>query len=79
MYPVGEVFSCSEVRPLSKKKKKKRCPWSDSKLHLMAQVLGIWGIWSNPSLPLLPGQLGPEVVVTVKLSSMNQIELFENY
>ena len=28
------------------------------------------------SLPLLPGQLSPGVVVLVRVSSMNQIELF---
>ena len=35
-------------------------------------------IWSIPSLPLLPGQLQPEVIVSVMIVSMTQNESF-NY
>ena len=35
----------------------------------------LWGMWSTPSLPLLPGQLWPRVVVPDGLPYMGQIEL----
>ena len=34
----------------------------------------IWGMWSNPSLPLLPGKLRLRVVVPDRVLSMRQIE-----
>ena len=37
-----------------------------------------WGMCSTPSQPLLPGPLKPGVVVTVRILSMDQIELFSN-
>ena len=38
----------------------------------------IQGMWSTPSLPLLPGPLWPGVVVHVRVLSMAQIELFDH-
>ena len=43
-----------------------------------ASVLELWGMWSSPSLPLLPGPLWPRVVVPVRVLSMVQIELFNH-
>ena len=37
----------------------------------------IWEMRSNPSLPLLPDSLWPEVVAPDKVVSMGQIELFD--
>ena len=34
-----------------------------------------WGMWSNTSLTLLPGQLGPGEVARDRARSMGQIEL----
>ena len=42
-----------------------------------ASVLELWGMWSTPSLPLLPGPLSPGVVVLVKILSKGQVELFD--
>ena len=36
------------------------------------------GMWSTPSLPLLPGSLWPDIVVPLRLLSMGQIELFDH-
>ena len=38
-------------------------------------MLEFWGMWSTPSLPLLPGPLWPGVVVPDRVLSMGQIEL----
>ena len=35
-------------------------------------------MWITPSLPLLPDPLEPGVVVLVRISSMDQIELFNH-
>ena len=35
----------------------------------------IWGMWSTPSLPLLPGSLWPGMVVPVRIPFIDQIEL----
>ena len=40
-----------------------------------ALALEIWGMWSTPSLPLLPGPLWSGVVVLDRVLSMGQIEL----
>ena len=44
-----------------------------------APVLEIYTMWNIPSLPLLLGTLWPEVVVPVSISSLGQINQFENY
>ena len=41
-------------------------------------VLEIWEMLTIPSLPLLPGPLWPVVVVSVRVPSMGQIELFNH-
>ena len=40
------------------------CPGYDTKQSdgEVPVMLGLWGIWSTPSLPLLPGPLWPGVV-----------------
>ena len=41
-------------------------------------ILKLWGMWSTPSLLLLPGPLRFRVVVPVRVPSMDQIELFNH-
>ena len=36
--------------------------------------LEIWGMWSTPSVPLLPGPLWPRVVAPDVVQSIGQIE-----
>ena len=38
-------------------------------------MLELWGMWSNPSLPLLPGPLWLRVVALDRILCMGQIEL----
>ena len=38
-------------------------------------MLELWGMWSTPSLPLLPGSLWPGVVAPDRVLFMGQIEL----
>ena len=38
-------------------------------------MLELWGTWSIPLLPSLPGSLGPGVVAPDRVLSMGQIEL----
>ena len=38
-------------------------------------MLGLWGMWSTSSLPLLLGSLWPGVVAPDRVLSMDQIEL----
>ena len=42
-----------------------------------APVMEPWGMWSTPSLPLLPCPHRSGVVVPVRVSSMGQIERFD--
>ena len=46
---------------------------SDSEAPAM---LELWGMWSNLSLPLLPGSLCIEVLAPDRVLSMGQIKLF---
>ena len=46
--------------------------------HGETPVMGLWGMCSAPSLPLLPGTLWPRVVVLVWAPFMNQIERFNH-
>ena len=41
--------------------------------------LEIWGLWSIPSLRLLPGLLWPGRVGTIQVPPIGQIDLFKNY
>ena len=43
------------------------------------EMLELWGIWSTPSLPLLPGPLWPSVVAPDRVRSVGQIEIFDIY
>ena len=40
-------------------------------------MLELWGMWSIPSLPLLPGPLWLGVVTPDRVLSVDQIELFD--
>ena len=40
-------------------------------------MLEIRGMWSTPSLSLLPGPIWPRVVAPERVLSMSQIELFD--
>ena len=61
---------CSGVRSLPT-----RSPGYDIKpTDSEAPALGIWGMWSTPLLPLLPGPLWPGMVATDRVLSMCQIE-----
>ena len=52
-------------------------PWYDTKpTDSEAPVLELQGMWSISSLQLLPGPLWPGVVVPVRVSYMDQIEIF---
>ena len=46
------------------------------KTQLNHSSLGVWAMWSIPSLPLLSVPLWPWVVAPAKVPSMSQIELF---
>ena len=53
------------------------CPGYDTKPgEGEAPVLELWGVWSTPSLPLLPVLLWPNMILHVRVASMGQIELF---
>ena len=61
------------VRPLPTN----QCPGYDTKqVEGKTSVnLELWGIWSTPSLPLLPGPLWPGVVAANRVQPMGQIDL----
>ena len=50
-------------------------PVYDTKLHMVK----FRGVWSTILLPLLSDPLWPRVIVPVKVLSVAQINLFENY
>ena len=55
-------------------------PGYDSKLSDdEAPVLEPCGMWSTPSLPLLPGSLGSREVIPVRVMFTSQIELFNHF
>ena len=43
-------------------------------LRAEASVLELWGMWNIPSLPLFPSPFWPEVIVPVRVPSLDQIE-----
>ena len=56
------------------------CVWHKTATDGEAPILKIRELWSNSLLPLLSGPLWPRIVVVpVKVTSMDQIGLFENY
>ena len=36
-------------------------------------ILELWGMWSTPSVPSLPGPVWPEVIATDRVLSMGQL------
>ena len=63
---------CRGVRPFPNK-----CPVYNTKLSddEVSIMLKLWGMWSTPSLPSLPGPLWSRVVAPDRFLSMGQIEL----
>ena len=55
------------------------CPVNDTKQSdcKALVILELWGMWSTPSLPSLPGQLWIGVVVPDRVLSMGQVELLD--
>ena len=47
-------------------------------ISIFTHNLKLWRMWGTLSLPLLPGPLGPGVVVPARVLSMGQIELFNH-
>ena len=67
-----EYIDCISAK---EKDSQKRYPGYDIKLSDgKASVLDFWGMWSTPSLPLLPGSLRPRVEAPDRVLSMGQIE-----
>ena len=67
--PLHQLQLCRGVRPSHE------YPQYDIKPpDCKAPALEIWGMWSTPSLPLLPGQHWPWVVASDRVLSMGQIE-----
>ena len=55
------------------------CPGYDNKPNDdEAPVLDLWGMWSTPSLALLPGPTWHWVVIPVRVPSVGQIEQFNH-
>ena len=54
----------------------KECPRYDTKQSdgEVPVMLELWGIWSTPSLPLLPDPLGLGVIAPDRVLSVGQIE-----
>ena len=68
-HPVSHLFSFLKTAPLQKDNE---CPGYDTKQSdgEVPVMLELWGIQSTPSLPLLPGPLGPGVVASDRAQSM---------
>ena len=68
---VGNNFLCDQSV-------KTMCPGYDTKLSdgEVLVMLGLWGIQSTPSLPLLSGPLWPGMVAPDRALSMGWIELW---
>ena len=47
--------------------------------EIAAPVLKIWAVWGTLLFPLLPGQLWSRLIVTVRVPSMCQVDLYKNY
>ena len=68
-YRIHELHFCIGVRPPPKNE----YPVYDTKQSdgEVPVMLGLWGMQSTPSLPLLPGPLWPGMVATDRTLSMN--------
>ena len=87
LYPLHQMqfssvsWGCKNTPTASLQKGKtpphNECPRYDTKQsHIEVRVmLELWGMWSTPSLPSLPGPLWPGVVAPDRILSMGQIEL----
>ncbi len=53
------------------------CPGYDTKQsdREVPVMLGLWGMWTAPSLPSFPGPLWPRIVAPDRVLSTGQIEL----
>ena len=65
---IHRLLLCRRVRPPPTNE----CPRYDTKQsdHEVPAMLEFWGMWSTPSLPLLPGPLWPGVVAQDSALSM---------
>ena len=50
---------------------------SQIKVFPRYRMMELWGMWSTPSLPLLPSPLWSGVVAPDRVLSIGQIELFD--
>ena len=56
-----------------------KCPGYSTKLSDgETPILELWGMWTTPSLPLLPGPLWSGVAVPARVLSLDQIKLFNH-
>ena len=60
-------------------KKSIKCHESGENLFFLSLVLETLEMWTNFSLQLLPDSLWLGVVVSVRASSVGQIDMFKNY
>ena len=67
------LLLCRGVRPPPYKCLGYDTKQSDGEAPVM---LELWGIWSTPSFPSLPGPLCPRVVVPDRVISMDKIEVY---
>ena len=67
---IRRLYLCTGVRP--RPASHNECLGYDTKQSdEEASLLEIWWMWSTPSLPLLPGPFWSEVVVPVRVQSIN--------
>ena len=71
---IHRLHLCRWVRLLSQRVSCYDTKLSDGEVP----VPELWGIWSTPSLPLLPGPLWPGVVTPNRILSLGQIELLDH-
>ena len=61
-------------------KKKNDCPGYDTRLfHGEVPIVELWRMWSTRSLPLLLSTLWPRVVAPVRVPSIGQIKIFNDF
>ena len=53
------------------------CRYDIKKSDSVASALEFWGMWSTPSLPLIPGPLCLRVLAPERVLPVSQIELFD--
>ena len=69
---IYQLFLCRGVRLPPNEYPGYDTKQTDGEISVM---LELWGMWSTPSLPLLPDPLWPRVIAPDRVLSMSQIEL----